>query len=397
MRIGIDLSSIDKSSINQGVFTYALGLINGFHLIDKKNLFQIYVHKDLKDYLKKKINFKNFEIVEIEKNLPILKKINTVINLTLGFFGINSLFIHSFLTNIINSKNKLIFEKKSDLLIFLNAHEQPYNLKISSIINFHDVMHKSYPEYLGKKDVIMRNLIYQNSAKSSDYVIASSRSMKKEFISLMGIQKSKIILINEGVNKNKFSKITKKKVKKKYFFYPAQFWEHKNHIQLIEEFQNFKLKSKSDVKLYLCGKKKKFYGNVKKYIEKQNTKDIVYLGELSTNILNEYYLNCEAVVMPSLYESSSLVILEGISNKKVVIASDISPNKELSKFFKLFIFKLNKKNDLSDKLDKVLKLNLKTKKEIVNHNVAKIDRYLWKNIAIKYNKLINERLIVNND
>ncbi len=257
MRIGIDLSSIDKSSINQGVFTYALGLINGFHLIDKKNLFQIYVHKDLKDYLKKKINFKNFEIVEIEKNLPILKKINTVINLTLGFFGINSLFIHSFLTNIINSKNKLIFEKKSDLLIFLNAHEQPYNLKISSIINFHDVMHKSYPEYLGKKDVIMRNLIYQNSAKSSDYVIASSRSMKKEFISLMGIQKSKIILINEGVNKNKFSKITKKKVKKKYFFYPAQFWEHKNHIQLIEEFQNFKLKSKSDVKLYLCGKKKK--------------------------------------------------------------------------------------------------------------------------------------------
>ncbi len=145
------------------------------------------------------------------------------------------------------------------------------------------------------------------------------------------------------------------------------------------------------------GRKKKFYGNVKKYIEKQNTKDIVYLGELSTNILNEYYLNCEAVVMPSLYESSSLVILEGISNKKVVIASDISPNKELSKFFKLFIFKLNKKNDLSDKLDKVLKLNLKTKKEIVNHNVAKIDRYLWKNIAIKYNKLINERLIVNND
>jgi glycosyltransferase involved in cell wall biosynthesis len=392
MRIGIDLSSINKSSINQGVFTYALGLINGFYQIDKKNLFQIYVHKDLKNYLKKKINFKNFEIVELEKNLIILKKINTIINLTLGFFGFNSKFLHSFITNVINSKNKLIFEKKSDFLIFLNAHEQPYNLNIRSIINFHDAMHKSYPKYLRKKDVIMRNLIYQNSANSSDYVIASSKSMKKEFISLMGVRKDKIVIINEGVNKYNFSKSSKKKLKKKFFFYPAQFWEHKNHIQLIDEFQNFKLNSKSDTKLYLCGKKKNFYNNIKSYIEIQNTKDIVYLGELSTNKLNEYYLNCEAVVMPSLYESSSLVILEGLSNKKIVVASDINPNKELSKNFKLFLFKLNKKNDLSNKLGKVLKLNSKTKKKIVDHNFAKIDKYLWKNIALKYYKLINKKV-----
>ena len=41
--------------------------------------------------------------------------------------------------------------------------------------------------------------------------------------------------------------------------------------------------------------------------------------------------------MPSLYESSSLVILEAISNKKIVIASNIGPNKELSQFFKFVV------------------------------------------------------------
>ena len=219
MRIGIDLSSIDKSSINQGVYTYALGLIKGFNEIDKKNLFQIYVNKNLKKHFLKKIKLKNFKIIEVEKKFFPLKKINTLINLFFGFFGINSSPIHSYLTNIINYKNKIIFEKNSDLLIFLNAHENSYNLKIKSIINFHDIIHKSHPEFLQKRDVIIRNVIYQNSANSADFIIASSKTMKKEFTNFMRLEANKIILINEGVDKNYSFKIkNKKKNRKKIFF-----------------------------------------------------------------------------------------------------------------------------------------------------------------------------------
>lgn len=393
MKIGIDLSSIDKSSINQGVYTYALGLIKGFYQIDKNNLFQIYVRKELKNYIKKKIKYKNFQIIEVEKKFLFLKKINTFISLVFGFIGINTSLIHYYFTNIINYKNKLIFEKKSDLLIFLNAHENSYNLRIKSIINFHDVMHKSHPEYLKKTDLIMRNIIYQNCSNSSDFIIASSKTMKKEYINLMRLNENKIILINEGVDKNNFFKKNNKKIKQKYFFYPAQFWKHKNHIQLIREFNKFKIKTNNNIKLYLCGKKKKYFKNIDEYIKLNNIKDVEYLGELSTNNLKKYYHNCEAVVMPSLYESSSLVILEAISNKKIVIASNIGPNKELSEFFKLFIFNLSRKNDLSDQFCKVVDLDNITKKKIINHNVAKIEKYFWKNIAIKYKKLIDDKIV----
>ena len=397
MRIGIDLSSIDKSSINQGVYTYALGLIKGFNQIDKKNLFQIYVHRDLKNHFVKKIKIKNFKIIEVEKKFLFLKKINTLINLIFGFFRINTSIIHLYLTNIINNNNKIIFEKNSDLLIYLNAHENSYNLKIKSIINFHDIIHKSHPEFLKKRDVIIRNVIYQNSANSADFIIASSKTMKKEFISLMGLKASKIILINEGVDENYSLKVKNKKIKQKYFFYPAQFWMHKNHLQLIKEFMKFKMKRKSKIKLYLCGKKKKYFKKVEKYIKSNKIKDVIYLGELSSNNLKKYYINCEAVVMPSLYESSSLVILEAISNKKIVVASNIGPNIELAQFFKLFVFNLSKKNDLSDQLSKVVDLDEFTKKKIVNHNIARIRNYFWKNIAIKYKKIIDEKIINNND
>ena len=397
MRIGIDLSSIDKSSINQGVYTYALGLIKGFHEIDKKNFFQIYVNKDLKNHFLKKIKKKNFKIIEVEKKFIPLKKINTLISLLFGFLGINTSPIHSFLTNIINYKNKIIFEKNSDLIIFLNAHENSYNLKISSIINFHDIIHKTHPEFLEKREVIIRNVIYQNSANSADFIIASSKTMKKEFVSFMRLKANKIILINEGVDKNFTLKVKNKKIKKKYFFYPAQFWIHKNHIQLIKEFTKFKVKTKSKIRLYLCGKRKKYFTKVEKYIKSNKIKDVIYLGELSSNELKKYYNNCEAVVMPSLYESSSLVILEAISNKKIVIASNIGPNKELSQFFKLFIFNLYRKNDLSDQLSKVVNLDEFNRKKITNHNIARIENYFWKNVAIKYKNLIDEKIVIKND
>ena len=397
MKIGIDLSSIDKSSINQGVYTYALGLIKGFYEIDKKNFFQIYVNKDLKNHFVKKIKKKNFKIIEVEKKFIPLKKINTLISLLFGFLGINTSPIHSFLTNIINYKNKIIFEKNSDLIIFLNAHENSYNLEISSIINFHDIIHKSHPEFLEKREVIIRNVIYQNSANSADFIIASSKTMKKEFVSFMRLKANKIILINEVVDKNCTLKVKNKKIKKKYFFYPAQFWIHKNHIQLIKEFTKFKVKTKSKIRLYLCGKRKKYFTKVEKYIKSNKIKDVIYLGELSSNELKKYYNNCEAVVMPSLYESSSLVILEAISNKKIVIASNIGPNKELSQFFKLFIFNLYRKNDLSDQLSKVVNLDEFTRKKIINHNIARIENYFWKNIAIKYKNLIDEKIVTKND
>ena len=112
----------------------------------------------------------------------------------------------------------------------------------------------------------------------------------------------------------------------------------------------------------MCGKKK-YFKNIDEYIKLNNIKDVEYLGELSTNDLKNIIITVK-LLMPSLYESSSLVILEAISNKKIVIASNIGPNKELSEFFKLFIFNLSRKNDLSDQFCKVVDLDNITKKKL---------------------------------
>ena len=52
MKIGVDLSSLNKNSLNQGVHRYIEGILLSFKR-KKKHNFQIYVNKEFFDYAKK--------------------------------------------------------------------------------------------------------------------------------------------------------------------------------------------------------------------------------------------------------------------------------------------------------------------------------------------------------
>ena len=77
-----------------------------------------------------------------------------------------------------------------------------------------------------------------------------------------------------------------------------------------------------------------------KKIREFKSQKIKYIGEISTDELISTYINSKFVIVPSLHESSSLVILEAIALKKIVIASNIKPFQEMSKVFKINIYDL---------------------------------------------------------
>ena len=113
---------------------------------------------------------------------------------------------HYIFTNFLNKDNRELIETKSQVVLFLNAQEIAYNFQIKTIINFHDLLHKRYPNFLTKKELILREYSYYNSAKNTDYLIASSLFMKKEFLHFYKFLKEKqIILMREGINKKLFN------------------------------------------------------------------------------------------------------------------------------------------------------------------------------------------------
>jgi glycosyltransferase involved in cell wall biosynthesis len=84
-----------------------------------------------------------------------------------------------------------------------------------------------------------KDLKLKASVGSCTYLIAGSLFLKKQFQNYFNIDAKKIKIISEGIDLNKFKikkyntrYIKNKKLPKKFIFYPAQFWPHKNHLAI---------------------------------------------------------------------------------------------------------------------------------------------------------------------
>ncbi len=110
------------------------------------------------------------------------------------------------------------------------------------------------------------------------------------------------------------------------FFYPALPRTFKNFELLFDAFEIFckKFPEKSDkIKLYLTfNENDNAYAN---YLIKKNPcpENIIFLGRLSFDIVQEYYANCDVLIFPSLLESWGLPISEAKALGKPIILSEL--------------------------------------------------------------------------
>ena len=100
---------------------------------------------------------------------------------------------------------------------------------------------------------------------------------------------------------------------KKYLFYPAQFWPHKNHINLIKALSALKNESVT-IDLILTGSDQGNYEFVMNYLNSTSVRDQVrYFGFVSDEEMKVLYTNALALVFPTLLGPTNMPILEAIA------------------------------------------------------------------------------------
>ena len=117
------------------------------------------------------------------------------------------------------------------------------------------------------------------------------------------------------INKN-FSEKEINEVKNKYslpnnfFFYPAQFWEHKNHIRIVEAVKILKNKNK-EFSVIFCGSDKGNLNYIREEIKKYNLENnIKILGFIPANELGILYKLSFAVIMPTFFGPTNIPVVE---------------------------------------------------------------------------------------
>ena len=161
------------------------------------------------------------------------------------------------------------------------------------------------------------------------FVLCDSKILVKRTIQRYGVDKERLIAMpfTAAPFTGKQHALSKAEVLKKYdinegyFFYPAQFWSHKNHVRILQALKILKDQGKEHHFVF-CGKD---YGNleyVKDVVSQLNLeKQITFVGFIPADDIRGLYEGCSAVVMPSYFGPTNLPPLEAWAIGKPLIYS----------------------------------------------------------------------------
>lgn len=209
------------------------------------------------------------------------------------------------------------------------------------VITHWDIGHRStfaFPEVAGRDTFVEREHFYNNILPKALFVFCESTAGKEELIRFTQIHPMKIkvvpifpggsssILVDRESQNNILQQLGL--VKNKYFYYPAQFWAHKNHITLLNAFNIF-LKDHSDYMLVFTGSN---HGNLQYLKEKAQQlgieEHVVFAGFVSKETVYTLYQNATSLVMPTLMGPTNMPLLEAMECNCPVICSDFPGHKE---------------------------------------------------------------------
>lgn len=290
-------------------------------------------------------NNKNFEIViltrhskvfDIEKEqkqieIPVIKS-----NLITKFFRAFSFFLPMVPSSLLLSKNELDLFRDIDLFFCPYISPYPhYFLKKKFVYTLHDLQEFYLYSFFSIKQHLIRRVINYALTRSAELIICESEFVKKDILKFFGVKNEKVQIIQappssrylkfEFNPKLNFKVVEKYSLPKRYFFYPAQFWKHKNHLRLIRAFNKI-ANEDSGIFLVLSGSRKKneVFNEILLEIKKLNlNKRIVFLGYIQNKEMPYIYKNSICLVMPSLFESISIPVFEAFSLGVPVLSSNI--------------------------------------------------------------------------
>jgi len=387
LRIGINCLSIKPKYIG-GVTTFTFGIIDGLIKLNNQNRYQIYVNQNNIKLFVKYINEKNVELILCKKYNLIRKVIS---NISLLIFPVR---FFKIINNQLYNKLEKLMDSKSDLIYTPTATLMSYGNKIPTIVSMHDIQHFHFPQYFDRITLNHRRKNYFFTAKSASYLQASSNYIKNDFLHHYPfLNPENIFMINEGVKVSDF-KIKKTEaiensiyynLPKEFIFYPAQLWHHKDHITVLKAISILKDKYNLIIPLVLTGGKFSASKIIFNFIKNNDLDDqVFYLGKVPFKHLVSLYKLSKYFITATLYESSSLPVLEAAACGTAIIASNTPPNQELSCYLDMTLFEAKNEDSLAEKILHIWK-NRDLREKQIQKNLNNIEMFSWDNIAEKCN------------
>jgi glycosyltransferase involved in cell wall biosynthesis len=235
-----------------------------------------------------------------------------------------------------------------DVLLYPFPNPLSFECGIPYIMTIHDVHHRQqphFPEVSAGMNWHNSEYLFRNAVRHAHGIIASSEMVKEDILNFYRqyITPEKIytlpVILSPLYNSFDISEENKAIIKKKhnlpdrFFFYPAQFWMHKNHSRLVHAIHILRFKYHTDIPLILCGSRSAkspdeacelIYRNSMFLAQQLGVPDLVYyIGHVPEEEIPLLYATAHGLVMPSLLSSTNYPVVEAWGFACPVVSSDI--------------------------------------------------------------------------
>ena len=227
-----------------------------------------------------------------------------------------------------------ILAKEYDIDIFWIAVPVSVDVSYPFIYTVWDLGYRTvpyFPEVSLSLEWENREANYGHMIPKASFVITGDEEGKKEILDNFNVNPEKIRIIPFPISAFCYGEEKKPTLELpgSYFFYPAQFWAHKNHICILEAVRDLKYKHNMSVMVFFTGSDR---GNRDYILAKAKefgiAENIVVTGFLKDEELKYLYTHATAMIYASLMGPNNLPPIEATYLGCPVIITDLPGHKE---------------------------------------------------------------------
>lgn len=205
---------------------------------------------------------------------------------------------------------------------------------LPSIYHPWDLQHLHLPQFFGKEVIRRREIEYRAFCARARMVSVATVWQKRDLIQQYELPEEKVQVVPAASMLSAYPDPSdgdlcdvrrKFSLPPHFIFYPAQTWQHKNHIRLLEALALLRDREGLNVSLVSCGRLNDFYPEIERRVRELNLQEqVCFLGFVSPFDVKCLYRLCRAMIFPTLFEGFGMPIVEALMAGAPVACSNVT-------------------------------------------------------------------------
>ncbi len=205
----------------------------------------------------------------------------------------------------------------------------------------HDLQHVAYPAFFTRDQVALRQQALEELGQRAARLVCVSEHARQSLLAAADVDPARVVVIHHTLFDAPATPSTEETAATlqdlgaetgRFLLYPANFWPHKNHRALLRAMALYQRRRPAARLVLICtGSPSERTAELRALADDLGIGDLVrFPGYLPRRRLSALWLNCRALVFPSLFEGFGLPLLEAMACATPIVCSRVTSLPEVA-------------------------------------------------------------------